>query len=358
MDDVSGFPDGMLGRTPSRTRGPTVASGNDPALTGPPRRLLSSSDGTNLEAFGLTEWSLLTIVATVWGSSFVLMEIGLETFEPGLVTLLRVGLGALTLALVPRARRTRIERRDLPQVALLGITWMGIPLLLFPVAQQWIDSSVAGMINGAMPLTVAAWSVVLLRRLPGRTQAIGLAVGFAGIVAISLPELPVGRLAASGTAATALGTGLVAIAMVLYGLSANIAVPLQQRYGALAVLLRAQLAALVLITPFGLWGLRGSSFAWGPALAMLPLGALGTGVAFVLMATLVGRVGGPRGSIAIYFVPVVAIALGVVALGEVVHPLALAGTALVLVGAWITSRRDSAAPRTAGPHVAPPAPRP
>lgn len=329
-----------------------MTSGNDRAPTGQPKRLLSSSVGTNLEAFGPTEWTLLTVVAVVWGSSFVLMDIGLQSFEPGLVTLLRVGLGALSLALVPRARRTRIDREDLPQVALLGVTWMGVPLLLFPLAQQWIDSSVAGMVNGAMPLTVAAWSVVLLRRLPGRTQAIGLAVGFAGIVAISLPELPIGRLAASGTAATALGTGLVAIAVVLYGLSANIAVPLQQKYGALPVLLRAQLAALVIIAPFGLWALRGSSFAWGPALAMLPLGVLGTGLAFVLMATLVGRVGGPRGSIAIYFVPVVAIVLGVVALGEVVHPLALAGTGLVLVGAWITSRRDSTAAHEPAPSGA------
>jgi drug/metabolite transporter (DMT)-like permease len=89
-----------------------------------------------------------------------------------------------------------------------------------------------------------------------------------------------------------------------------------------------------------LWSLPGSTWAWGPALAMLPLGILGTGVAFVLMATLVGRVGGPRGSVAIYFVPIVAIILGVTLLGEVLHPLALAGTGLVLAGAWITSRRE------------------
>jgi drug/metabolite transporter (DMT)-like permease len=313
-----------------------MAAGSEPGRS----RLLVTSSGTNLEAFGATEWGLLAIVATIWGSSFVLMEIGLQAFEPGLVTLCRVGLGALALALVPRARRTRIDRRDLPRVALLGVTWMGIPLLLFPVAQQWIDSSVAGMINGAMPLTTAAWSAVLLGRLPARQQAIGLVVGFAGIAAISLPELPIGTTAMAGTAQTALGTALVFVAMLLYGLSANIAVPLQQQYGSLPVLLRAQLAALVIIAPFGLTAIPGSSFAWGPALAMLPLGVLGTGVAFVMMATLVGRVGGPRGSIAIYFVPVVAIVLGVVALGEAVHPLALIGTALVLIGAWVTSRRE------------------
>jgi drug/metabolite transporter (DMT)-like permease len=316
-----------------------------PPATGTGRsRLLTTGRGTNLEAFGAVEWGLLAAIATIWGSSFVLMEIGLRAFEPGLITLLRVGLGAMALALVPRARRTRVAREDLPRVALLGVIWIGVPLLLFPIAQQWVDSSVAGMLNGAMPLTTAAWSALLLARLPARTQAIGLVVGFLGIVAISLPEIPIGSIAAAGTAETALGTTLVLIAIVLYGLSANVTVPLTQRYGSLPVLFRAQLAALVVIAPFGLAAIPGSTFAWGPALAMVPLGVLGTGLAFVLMGTLVGRVGGPRGSIAIYFVPVVAIVLGVVALGEAVHPLALLGTGLVLVGAWVTSRREATTP--------------
>jgi drug/metabolite transporter (DMT)-like permease len=307
-----------------------------------PRRgpLLTTSAGTNLEAFGAAEWALLAAVALIWGTSFLFMAIGLEAFEPGLVTLARVGLGALALAMVPRARRTRIHREHLPQVALLGTVWIGIPLLLFPVAQQWIDSSVAGMINAAMPLTTAVWAVALLRRLPGRSQVIGLLVGFLGIVAVSLPEVPVGATA-TGTARTALGTGLVFLAIVLYGLAANLAVPLQQRYGALPVLLRAQVAALVIVVPFGVAAVPGSRWAWGPALAMLPLGILGTGLAFVLMATLVGRVGGPRGTVAIYFVPLVAIVAGVLFRGEEVHPLALVGTAFVLVGAWVTSRRET-----------------
>jgi len=305
------------------------------------QRLLQTASGTHLEAFGAAEWGLLAVIATIWGSSFVLMEIGLRAFAPGLVSLLRVGLGATALLLVPQARRTSIARGDWPRVVLLGVVWMGVPLLLFPVAQQWIDSSVAGMINGAMPLTVAAWSALLLGRAPGRSQAVGLLIGFVGIVAIFLPELPVGRLAAEGTALTALGAALVAVATVLYGLAANIAVPLQQRYGALPVMLRVQAVALLVITPFGLAAVPASRFAIGPALAMVPLGVLGTGVAFVLMATLVGRVGGPRGSIAIYFVPVVAVLLGVVALGERVHPLASGGTALVLAGAWATSRREA-----------------
>ena len=296
------------------------------------RQLLASAEGSHHDAFGSAEWGLLTAIALIWGSSFLFMDIGLEALRPGVITMVRVLLGAVALALVPRAR-VAVAREDVPRIAFLGVIWIGVPLMLFPIAQQWIDSSVAGMLNGAMPLTTVAWSVVLLRHLPGRPQLLGLVVGFVGILAISQPEL-------QGSRATALGTGLVMLAVVLYGLSANVAVPLQQRYGSLPVLLRAQLAALVIVVPFGLASLPGSRWAWEAALAMLPLGVLGTGVAFVLMATLVGRVGGPRGSVAIYFVPVVAIVLGVTLRGEDIAPLAVLGTALVLAGAWLTSRRE------------------
>lgn len=298
----------------------------------PRRRLFETAGGTVTDAFGPAEWAMLSSIALIWGASFLFIDVGLNAFQPGVVAAARVSLGALALALVPRARRP-VDREDLPRVALLGLVWMGIPLILFPVAQQWIDSSVAGMLNSGVPLTAAAWSALLLRRLPGRNQAIGLLVGFAGIVAISLPEL-------RGAEASALGAALVVLAVVLYGLSSNLAVPLQQRYGALPVLLRAQIAALLLVVPFGLRDLPGSSWAWGPALAMLPLGILGTGAAYVLMTTLVGRVGAARGAVAIYFVPLVAIALGVIFLDEAVRPIAIGGTALVLAGAWLTSRRE------------------
>jgi drug/metabolite transporter (DMT)-like permease len=313
-----------------------LAQGSADALVTPSLgrrpRLLATAAGTRSEAFGPAEWGLLAAIASIWGSSFLFMDIGLEAFRPAVITLARLGLGVAALALFARARRP-VDRADLPRVALLGIVWMALPLLLFPTAQQWIDSSVAGMLNGAVPLTSAVVATVLLRRLPRSRQVLGLLVGFAGVVAISWPNL-------HGAHATALGTVLVLIAVALYGLAANLAVPLQQRYGALPVLLRAQLAALVVVAPIGLLQLPGSSWAWSSALAMLPVGLFGTGLAFVAMAVLVGRAGAARGSVAIYFVPVVAIILGVVFRNEQVAPIALAGTALVLAGAWLTSRRE------------------
>ena len=295
------------------------------------RRLLETHDGTFAHAFGWIEWTLLVSVALIWGASFFFMEIGLRGFEPGVVALARICLGAIALACFPTSRNP-VDRQDLPRIALLGVVWMGIPLILFPVAQQWIDSSVAGMLNAAVPLTAAAWAAVLMGRLPRRKQVLGLMTGFAGIAAVSLPEI-------RGAESSALGVALVLLAVVFYGLSTNIAVPLQQRYGAAPVLLRALLVAVVVVAPFGVWSARDSVWRWDSALAMLPLGFLGSGVAFVLVTTLVGRVGATRGSVAIYFVPIVAITLGVAVLGESLSALAVVGTALVLTGAWITSRR-------------------
>ena len=278
------------------------------------------------------EWSLLAFVGLMWGSSFIFIAEGLEAFEPGLVTLLRIALGTVTVAMARRARRP-VAREDWGRIAILGLVWMAVPLLLFPIAQQWIDSSLAGMLNGAMPLFAALTAALLLRRAPRTVQVVGLVIGFTGVVAIAWP-------AVQGASVTALGAALVILATVLYGIAANLAVPLQQRYGALPVVLRAQLVALLTVLPFGLAGLPDSSFRWSSALAMVPLGVGGTGLAFVAMATLVGRAGATRGAVAIYFIPVVATFLGVIVRDESVQLLQLGGLALVLTSAWLTSRRD------------------
>lgn len=312
----------------------------DGSTRGPLARSLTAP-GSSGAAFAATDWLLLASIALIWGSSFVLIEIGLRTFAPALVAFLRIALGAATLALVPAARRGSVEREDVGRIVLLGVAWVGVPMVLFPLAQQWIDSSVAGMVNGAVPLAAAGWGVLLTRALPGRDQLFGLALGFAGIAAISVPELQgAGPTGGRG----ALGITLVMTATALYGLAINVAVPLQQRYGALPVLLRAQLVGLTVVSPFALAGLGRSTFAWPSLLAMVPLGALGTGFAFVMMTTLVGRTGSTRGSVAVYFVPVVAIVLGAVVLGERPAPIALFGALLVLIGAWTTSRAEPPRP--------------
>ena len=175
------------------------------------------------------------------------IEIGLEHFEPGLVAFCgsgsahgsrscRVHVGTWTV------RTCRASRS-------LGVVWMGAPLLLFPIGQQWIDSSLAGMINGAVPIFATVTAAILLRRPPATRQFAGVAIGFLGVVMVLWP-------AARTADVTALGAGLILLAVVFYGVAVNLAVPLQQRYGALPVLVRAQAAALILLAPAALMAPR------------------------------------------------------------------------------------------------------
>jgi drug/metabolite transporter (DMT)-like permease len=272
--------------------------------------------------FALGDWLMLMGVALTWGASFLFIDVGLEHFAPVVV-------GALTLSLFPAVRRP-VPRSEWPLIVAMAVTWMAIPFTCFAIAQQWIDSSLAGMINAATPLFVAVVTATAVRQLPSRGQAAGLVVGFAGVVAISLPSI--------GEGSNALGVGLVLLAACLYGVAFNIAAPLQRRHGALPVVWRAQLVAVALMLPFAVVGATRSSFGWDSLLAVFALGALGTALAFYWFTTLMGRVGSTRGSVAIYLVPIVAIVLGAALLDETIHPAAVLGTALVLAGAWITSR--------------------
>lgn len=291
--------------------------------------ILSTAHGTRREAFGFAEWGLLVYLAVLWGGSFLFIAIGLDAFHPGLVTFGRVSLGALSLLVLPAGRR-RIDRSDWPRIFVLAITWVAVPFTLFPLAQQWINSAVAGMLNGGMPIFAALIATALLRELPGRWQRIGLSVGFVGIVAISMPTMGEGTNAAAGVI-------MVIVAVAFYGLSVNIVTPLQQKYGAVPVMARMLQVAAVLTLPFGVVGLPVSGFAWGSAAAVFVLGVFGTGLAFAAMAEMAGRVGGTRASVITYLIPVVAIVLGVIFRNDVVTPVAIAGIALVIAGAAITS---------------------
>ena len=298
------------------------------------RRVLTTSEGINRGAFSASDWALFVSISLIWGSSFLLMAIGLEAFKPGLITLLRVGLGAGALWLVRKARNTRVERADWPRVTALSFLWVAIPFTLFPIAQQYINSAVTGMLNGAMPIFTAVVAALLLRRLPRMVTIAGLVIGLAGVVAIGAPSVGQGST-------EALAVALVVLATACYGVAVNIAAPIQQRYGSVPVMARMLALATIWTAPLGILAATESSFAWGPFIAIATAGVLGTGIAFVIMGSLVGRVGSTRSSFITYAIPVVALVLGVVLRGDEVAPIAVAGVLMVIVGAVLASRRET-----------------
>lgn len=290
-------------------------------------------------AFTTGDWALFGSIAGIWGASFLFIAIGLESLSPGTVTLLRVGLGALTLNLLP-GPTLRVAPGDRLRVVALSILWVGIPFTLFPIAEQSISSAVTGLLNGAMPLFTALLGALFFASRTSGAQLVGVVIGFVGVIAISAPSVSEG-------ATEAWGVALVLLATLCYGFAINLAAPLQARYGARPLMARILALATLWTLPYGVVGLPSSSFAVGPALAVAVLGLVGTGLAFLIMGTLVGRVGSTRASFITYLIPVVALVLGVVFQGDRVEGLALVGVVLVVGGAVLAGRAER--PRAAAP---------
>lgn len=286
--------------------------------------------GSRTGAYGPSEWGLTLVIGLIWGSAFLWIALGVDDLSPGIVAFGRVALGAAALAAFPAARRT-IARADWGRVAAVAVLGNAAPALLYAIAETELDSAVAGMITSGVPILSLTIAAIMLRKLPGRHQAIGIGLGFLGILLMTWPSL-------RGADATPVGAGLVFLATLGYGISGNLLVPLQQRYGGPAVTLWALIGSSVLLLPVGLATVPESEFTFSAVVAVVILGVIGTGVARSLAATLAGRAGAPRMSTTTYLIPVVAIILGVVFRDETVAPLAIVGVVIVLAGAFVASR--------------------
>lgn len=292
---------------------------------------MNAAASSRTTSFATLDWLLFVGVGLVWGASFLLIKLSVAAFPPPTVAWLRLLFGAAILALVPGARAPLRYRRDWWWVALLGLTWMAVPFVLFPIAEQTIDSGLAGMLDSSAPLFTAVIAALWFRNRPTTFTTVGLLVGFAGVVAVTIPSV--------GGQSGLLGVLLVLLATVLYGVAFCLSEPLEHRNGALPVIWRAMLVALLVSTPTGFIGLTHASPTSGGITAILLLGTVCTGIAFACFVTLVGRVGAARASVSLYLMPVVAIILGAFVASESIHPASLGGIALVLLGAWLVSIR-------------------
>lgn len=313
----------------------TITSGHDhyAAVVSAPAASRFTAEGTNEGNFENADWALLLIVSAIWGSSFLWIAIGLDSFHPGTIAFVRMVLGAAVIYTLPAAR-VPVARSAWGPLALVAVAGNAAPSVLFPLGQQRIESSVAGMLNSVSPILVLLIAVMMTRKAPHRLQLIGLGVGLVGALLLALPNI-------AGADAQPLGVLFIVLAVAGYATSNNFLPRLVQDYNGAAVMARAMAAAAVLLIPYGGWGISQSEFSWSSFGAIVILGVFGTGIARSMFATLNGRIGAPRSSLVGYLVPVVAVVLGVLVRSESVGLLEIAGTALVLVGATLISRGGS-----------------
>lgn len=287
----------------------------------------------------------LGLLALTWGSSFLWIALALPMLAASWLTVARLLLGAGTLALVCLVRRYTFPReaRVWMHLAVAGLLANVAPYFLFAVGEQLTSSAYAGILNGTTPLWTAVTVAMVVQSLPGRAQFVGLAVGFVGTVLIFEPWRT-----ESGPSA-----GIIAClsAAALYGISyvylARYVTPLAHNPVALAA---GQLAIAGLLSPALLLLDGGAVNAPTPiaVLAVLVLGIVGTGLAYVLNYALLATEGPTATSVVAYLIPVVAAVLGVVVLGDELPPAAGIGALLVLLGVVVVRRRHR---RGAAPTV-------
>ena len=284
----------------------------------------------------------LALLALIWGSSFLWIKVADRGFAPVEVTFARLALGAAALFPVVAARREALPRSAAvwARIGLAALFANAIPYLLFAVAERSVDSSTAGIINATTPLwTVTLALAVRHQKSVTARQCAGLIVGFGGTLLIFSPWHSASSVASAG--------GLECLAAsISYAISYVYMDRFLARRGMSPITLSAcqlLVAAALLAIVLGVSGAGGPQSSAASLASLVVLGVLGTGVAYVLNYQLITSEGATVAATVTYLLPVVAIILGVLVLGETVTITVLAGIALVLAGVALTRRRDAPA---------------
>jgi drug/metabolite transporter (DMT)-like permease len=293
---------------------------------------ISDLADTNLQ-FGVIEWLLALGMALTWGSSFLLIDIIIRDAPATFVPFGRSFFGMLALFFVPGSRN-KIDQKHWSRLIILGFIWMAMPFFLFPLAEKTVASSIAGMMNGALPVVVAVITAIWVRKAPSIQRTIAVAVGFIGIALIAAPSIR------EGSSADLEGIIYLCLALLCYAVGLNIARPLQAIYSPATLMLRVVAISALISLPLGLVAMTDTTFTLNMIGATVILGALGSGIAFLLFGTLLKRTGPVRAMIPTYFTPIVGTFLGVLFNDEKILMLSIVGMLIVIVGAWLTSRPE------------------
>jgi drug/metabolite transporter (DMT)-like permease len=267
---------------------------------------------------------ILIGLGIVWGASFLFIKVGVDVLEPSVVALGRVAIGALLLlALLPSSGGARPLRGHLVPLLILGAFNNAIPFWLLGFAETSLDSGLTAVIQASAPLC----TVILASRMD-RTQRVtgarllGVCVGFVGVVFLIGLQTGGDLVAAFAV----VGVAVCYAFSVLYAGRTMREVPvLQASFGQLAF-------ASLLLAPFGLAQLPDTMPSAKVLLSILALGALGSGIAYLLYFSIIASAGASRAILVTYLVPAMALVYGALFLDEAVTIPALIGLTLILTG--------------------------
>ena len=300
-------------------------------------------------------WAALLVVYVVWGSTYFAIKVAVDTVPPLLAAGSRFLVAALLLAAILAWRGTslRVTRAELGASAIAGGLLLGLGVGLVHVAETRIDSSVAAMIAGTVPLQIIGLRL-LTGESPARATRVSTLAGLVGLLLVVVPGL--------GEGSTALGLAVMISASISWTtgsfLSKRLALPRDPFVATAWEMALGGAFLLVGALAFGEYGeVSSATFALDSVLAWAYLVVMGSLVGFSAYAWLL-RVA-PISLVVThqYVNPLVAIALGMAFLGERPSPLTLLGAAIVVSAVYVAIRaefpRRAARPASVAPRGTP-----
>lgn len=293
-------------------------------------------------------WLLLCLLALIWGSSFLLIKKGLLAFAPDQLAAIRIGSAGLVLLPFIWQRFRHIPNHHWPRLICVGLVGSFIPAFLFAFAQTELTSSVTGVLNTFTPLATLILGGLLFKQPARLQQWIGVVVGLVGTLMLITASAN-GELQFNSYALLVVG------ATICYGLNLNLIKyhisdlkPLT--ITGVSLFLVAPPAILYLFFATPVTTTMQHPDAWFALSAILALGIIGTAGALIIFNTLVQLTNTVFTSSVTYLIPIVALVLGLLD-GEPFWLQQGVGFIAILVGVWITNRRQKKSRPEAGKKI-------
>jgi drug/metabolite transporter (DMT)-like permease len=281
---------------------------------------------------------LLVSLAALWGASYLFIKIGLRGMSAAEIVTVRCGLAALVLLPVALRRGALAGLRGrLPLVVLLAAVNMAGPLTLIALGEHHVATSVTGILVATAPIYTALLAPFVdpSERSSGLRLA-GIAIGIVGVALLLGVDL-------GSDSQAFLGGVMIVLAALGYAIAGFIVKRRFSDVQPVGLVSLTTLSAALLTLPAAIATTPSGAPGAGPIAAVAVLGVFGTGIAFVMMYTLVGTVGPAKAQLVAYIAPGFSVMYGAVFLDENLAVTTFGGLVLILVGSWLAA--DGRLPR-------------
>jgi drug/metabolite transporter (DMT)-like permease len=286
----------------------------------------------------MVKWGLFLLISLIWGSSFLLMAAGMESFTPWQVAAARLFFGGLVLSPLAMGALKRIPRNQLKLVILSGFLASFFPAFLFCIAETRLESSFAGMLNALTPVFVIIVGALFYQSPARKQQVWGILISFTGCICLFLSK--------NTSTGDLLFSGFVLLATICYGFNVNMVS--KKLTGISAVDLIAISFTIIAIPALFILiftNTFSANFTARPVLisagASILLGVFGTALGNILFYILMQKAGRIFASTVTYGIPFVAIFFGWLVYRETLNVYGWLSMLVILTGIFVANMRKT-----------------